>query len=263
MRPAQSRFRVRPAATLARYALLEARRGGLPWLALACVAGALGVAAFLSQVAITESVQLQAALVAATLRASAVFLVVVHVVTSVVRDGADKGVELVLSLPVSRGTYYGGKLAGYAAAGVAVATLFAIPLLLWAQPAAVFAWWLSLAFEAALAAALSLFFVITLGQVVPALSAAAGFYLLARSIAAMQAIASGPVADEGLMLHLARWGVDAVALLLPRLDAATRTDWIVYGPPAAQDLAIALGSLALYAALACAAGMIDFQRRNL
>src|SRR6267378_1698161 len=67
-----------PAAILARFVLLEARRGGLPWLAVASIAVALGLAAFLSQVAVTESLALQASIVAALLRASAVFLSAAH-----------------------------------------------------------------------------------------------------------------------------------------------------------------------------------------
>ena len=252
-----------PVITLARYTVIEARRGGLPWLAAGCIAIALALAAFLSQVAITESLQLQAALMAAFLRASAVFLVAVHVVTSVVRDNADKGFELVLSLPLSRAAFFAGKLVGHAAVGAAVATAFAVPLLLWSPPGAVVAWWLSLLFETLLAAAVSLFFVFTLANVVPALAAITGFYLLARSIAAFQAIATGPIADQGLLGRVARWGVDGVAYLLPRLDAATRTDWILYGAPALAELLPVIGGLALYAALACAAGLVDFHRRNL
>src|SRR2546422_4310390 len=57
-----------PASILARFVLLEARRGGLPWLAAASIALALGLAAFLSQVALTESLALQASIVAALLR---------------------------------------------------------------------------------------------------------------------------------------------------------------------------------------------------
>ena len=49
------------------------------------------------------------------------------VVTSVVREGADKGFELVLSLPVSRTEFYLGRLLGHATAGAAIATAFALP----------------------------------------------------------------------------------------------------------------------------------------
>src|SRR5205807_916179 len=75
-----------PAAILARFVLLEARRGGLPWLAVASVALALGLAAFLSQVALSESLALQASIVAALLRACAVFLIAVHVASSTLRE---------------------------------------------------------------------------------------------------------------------------------------------------------------------------------
>jgi ABC-type transport system involved in multi-copper enzyme maturation permease subunit len=252
-----------PMRTLALATLLEARRSGLPLLAVACIAGAIGLAAFVSQVAITESLPLQAALVGSLLRASAAFLVAAHVVTSVVREAADKGFELALSLPVSRRQFYLGRLLGHAAAGVSIATVFALPLLMWATPAAVGAWWLSLAFETLLVAALSLFFVFTLTHVVPALAAATGFYLLARGIASVQAIASGPYAGDGFAARAAQWAVDGVALLLPRLDIATRSDWLVYGAPGAGELGHVLASLAVYAALASAAGLVDFHRRNL
>lgn len=252
-----------PAATLARFALIEARRSGLPWLVLASVALALGLAGFLSQVAITESLQLQASITAAFLRACAVFLVGIHVTTSVVRETGDKGLELVLSLPVSRTEYYLGKLLGFACCGAVLSLCFAVPLLIWCPPAAVAMWWLSLLAETALVAATSLFFVITLQQVVPAITATAGLYLLARSIAAIQSIASGPLAAETLSQKLARWSVDGVALLLPRLDAATRSEWLLYASPAAGEFAATLFALMLYAALVSAAGLFDFHRRNL
>src|SRR5260221_349760 len=110
-----------PAAILARSILLEARRGGLPWLAVASIAAGLGLAAFLSQVALTESRALQTALLAALLRACAVFLIATQVAASTLREINDKGLEQMLSLPVSRGSQYLGRLAGYAACGAASA----------------------------------------------------------------------------------------------------------------------------------------------
>src|SRR6185369_10400430 len=139
-----------PSANLVRLVLLEARRGALPWLALTAVALSLGLAAFLSQVALTESRSLQAAIVAAVLRACAVFLVATHVAASVLREINDKGLELMLSLPLTRPAQYLGRLAGFAACGAALAVLFALPLLLWAAPGAVLVWGLSLMLEAGL-----------------------------------------------------------------------------------------------------------------
>ncbi|OGA66855.1 MAG: hypothetical protein A3G83_12495 [Betaproteobacteria bacterium RIFCSPLOWO2_12_FULL_68_20] len=252
-----------PAVILARFVLLEARRSGLPWLIVASLAAGLGLAAFLSQVAVTESVSLQTAIVAAFLRACAVFLVAVHVASSTQREIQDKGLELMLSLPLARSTHYLGRLAGHACGGAVVAACFALPLAYWAPPPAVALWGLSLAIEAALVAAAALFFAMALAQLVAAIASVAGLYLLARSITAIQAIASGPLAEESLLGRLARWSVDAVALLLPRLDAVTRTEWLLYGIPAPAQYAQALGAVALYALLLVAAGLFDFHRRNL
>ena len=253
----------RATATVARYVLVEARRSALPWLALAGVLAALGLSGFLSQVAITEAAALQASASAALLRACAVFLVATHVISSVVREANDKVLELALTLPISRSAWYLGKLLGYAGAGALIATLFALPLLAWAKPSDLAAWWLALAAEAAVIAAAALFFASALGQTVSAIAAVAGLYLLARSISAIQAIAGGPLAVDNAAGQAARWLVDAFALLLPRLDAVARGDWLLYGAPPAVELAPALAGLAIYFVLLAAAGLFDFSRRNL
>jgi len=254
---------IRAIATVARYALVEARRSALPWLAAAGVFAALALAGFLSQVAITEAVSLQASASAALLRACAIFLVAAHVVSSVVREANDKGLELALALPLSRPAWYLGKLLGFACAGVAIAALFALPLLAWAKPADLAAWWIALSVETALVAAAALFFASALGQTVSAIAATAGLYLLARSVTAIQAIAGSPLAGDSAGGQAARWAVDALVLVLPRLDAVARGDWLLYGAPPAGELASALAGLAIYVVLLAAAGLFDFSRRNL
>jgi len=253
----------RPAITVAYYVLIEALRSGLPWLAAACMVAVLGLAGFLSQVAITEGAALQASVAGSLLRAAAVFLIAAHVVASVAREANDKGLELALALPISRPVYYVGKLFGFACTGALLASLFALPLLAWAKPADLIAWWLSLAAETALVAAAALFFASAMAQTLPAIAAAAGLYLLARAVPSMQAIAAGPLAEESLPGRAARWTVDALALLLPRLDSVAQSEWLLYGAPPAMELAHALLGLALYFLLLVAAGLFDFSRRNL
>ena len=64
------------------------------------------------------------------------------------------------------------------------------------------------------------------------------------------------------MLHrLGRHAVDLVALALPALDRATRTEWLLYGLPDARGYAATLAGLVIYTALLAAAGVFDFQRR--
>jgi ABC-type Na+ efflux pump permease subunit len=251
-----------PSTHLARLVLIEARRSALPWLAAAGVLLGFALAAFLSQVALTESRTLQLAIVGSLGRACAVFLIAAHVATSVLRERNDKGLELMLSLPLPRSTQYLGRLAGFAACGAALAVVFAAPLLLWAKPVPVALWALSLALECALVAAATLFFAVALGQLVAALAAAAGFYLLARSIASIQAIAASPLAEDSAAHQFARWGVEGVALLLPRLDAVTRIEWLLYATPEPRAYLQALAGLLVYGALVVAAGLFDFHRES-
>jgi len=250
-----------PALTVARYTLTEALRSGLPWLAAIALAAAVSFAAFLARAAIAEGPALQTAAGAALLRACAVFLAGIYVAGSVAREINDKGVELVLALPISRPVYYAGKLIGFCCVGAILALLFALPLLAWARPADVAAWVLSLAVETALVAALALFFASALTQTVSAIAATAGLYLLGRSMETIQAIARDPLTGETLHDAL-RWIVDALAFALPRLEAATRSDWLLYGAPPLPELAQTLGGMALYALLLSAAGLFDFVRRN-
>jgi hypothetical protein len=252
-----------PALTLARFIVLEAWRGGLPWLAAAAIVVCVALAAFLSQVAITEGGQLKLAIVAAVLRAAAMFLMVAYVASSTLREMNDKALELMMSLPLSRATQYLGRLLGFAACGAALAVAFTLPLFLWADARAALAWGASLAVEATLLAAVALFFAMTLSQLVSAIGAALGLYLLARSIPAIQAIASGPLAEASLAQQAAHWCVDGVALLLPPLESVTRTEWLLYGLPTPSAFLTAIGGMLAYGVLVVAAGLFDFYRRSL
>lgn len=252
-----------PILSIARYTLLEALRNRLLWLALILVAAGLAFTQFLQQVAITESSQIQAALLAALLRVGAVFMLASFVVTSMVREFNDKVMELVLSRPLRRSSYFLGKLAGYAAVALALALLFSLPLALFAPAARVALWSLSLACELLLVAAFALFCVLTLTQVTSALAAVAGFYLLARSIGALQIMAANPL-SSGLSFgqQTVNVIVDAIAFLLPGLDRMTQTGWLIYAAPTAAEMLQLLAQTAVYALLLCGAALFDLQRKN-
>lgn len=248
---------------LSRQVLIEARRGGLAWLACAVLAIALLLGWFLAQVALTESRQLQAAVTAALLRVCSVFLIAGHVVVSSAREYQDKSLELHLAQPISRSTHYLGRLSGHAGAGILLALLFSAPLLLWSDAARVAFWGSSLAIENILAACVALFFATAFGQALPAIAATFGVYLLGRSIATLQAIASGPLVEESTGQRLAGALTEGLSYLLPRLDLATRTDWLLYGSPEVTPYLAALGGMTCYILLLGAAGLFDFHRRDL
>ena len=99
----------------------------------------------------------------------------------------------------------------------------------------------------------------TLPNVVAAIAATAGL-LSARPRHAGNPGARRHAARRRDVGGLARArAVDAIAFVLPRVDAATRTEWLVYDAPPSEQ---ALAALALYVILLAAAGLFDFQRRE-
>lgn len=248
--------------SLARVTLLEAVRNRLLWLAAVVIVVALGLAQFLNQVAITESREIQTALLAAPLRVAAVFMIAVFVITSMVREFNDKVIELLFSLPAPRAFYFLGKFAGYAAVALILALLSALPLAPFANPPGLALWAASLFCELLIVAAMSLFCVLSFAQVVPAFAAVGGFYLLSRSMAAMQIIAGSPLQEPTLADRAVNLIVGLIALLLPSLDRMTQTTWLLEPLPAAGVLGGVLGQTALYLLLICSAALFDLYRKN-
>lgn len=248
---------------IARYTLLEALRNRLLWLALTLVAAGLAFTQFLQQVAIAESNQIQVALLAALVRVGAVFMLAAFVVTSMVREFNDKVMELILSRPIPRSSYFFGKLAGYAMTALVLALIFSLPLALFAPAPRVALWGLSLACELLIVTSVSLFCVLSLTQVISALAAVTGFYLLARAIGALQIIAANPLSDSMVLSQqFINLAVDAIAFLLPGLDRMTQTGWLIYSAPTPAEIMGLLVQTAVYALLLCGAALFDLQRKN-
>lgn len=253
---------IRVIGPIARATLLEAARSRMIWLVAILCLLCLGLAGFIQQVAIIEAPQIQATVLAAILRAAAAFLTAAFVTMSVVREYNDKVFELMLAQPWPRGVYLAGKFVGFSTAAVALAVIVSLPLLPFVPLDRLGAWTLSLGCELIIVAAMSLFCVITLAHIVPALATVLGFYVLARSIAAIQVIAAGSEASGTLTERAADWVIRGIALVLPRFDLMTRSDWLVAGMPAPAVLAGVVGQAVAYAVLLMAAAQFDLHRQN-
>lgn len=249
---------------IAYYTLLEALRNKILLLALLAAAACLGLAQFLQEVAVTESVQIQAIISGGLLRFLAVFILAVFIISSMVREFNDKGLDILLALPIPRASYLSGKFLGFSLCGLALAVLFAALLLLYSSPSQVVIWGCSLFFELWIITAFSLLCVLTFSQVVPAFSATLAFYLLARSIAAFQLIGHGPlIEDTSWAQQIINAIIAAIAAVLPRFDTFTQTEWLAYHTANwATLLPIAAQSL-IYVALLGSAGLFDLYRKNL
>ena len=198
------------------------------------------------------------------MRSCAVFTTSLFVIASMVRELQDKGLELVLSMPVARGAYCAGRLAGFAGVSM-LPTLACIPALAWfAPPEQVALWTISLGLELLIVTAMSLLCALTFPQATWALGTVIGFYALSRTMAALQLMAQGP---PGAGTSVSQWivgaFVDALAFVLPDLDRFTESDWLVYGAGTITDLGFAAMQTLVYVALLWTAALFDLYRKAL
>ncbi len=248
--------------TIARYTLLEALRTRWLMLLLAITVAALGLSGLLHALALTESRQLQVAVLAAILRVASVALVLIFVLSSMAREAADKGQQLLLAQAYSRAVYLAGKLLAYAALALLPALLFGSLALFVAPPAQAALWALGLLCECWIMAAFGVLCMLSLQQLPAALALSSGFYLLARSIDTLQLLGHGARSAQ-TSTTIAGQSLDLLALLLPHLERYTRTEWLVYHTGAAGDLAGLLSQTSVFLLLLVLAALYDLNRKRL
>lgn len=249
--------------TIAFYTLLEALRNRLMWLLGFIALAGLGLSSFLHQLAITESRQIQVALLAAFLRLAAVFLVTSFVVTSMAREQNDKGLELVLALPMPRAGYALGKLCGFAALAIIPAVLFGAISSFFAPWQQALLWTCSLVLELWIVAGFSLLCALTFNQIMAALGAVLAFYALARSLTALQLISTGPLSQSDPSQKVLGSVIDGLAVALPNLDQFTRTDWLVYQQGDWANFWPLLVQTLIYLFLLASCAVFDLYRKNI
>ena len=258
-----SRLNARRISAIACYTILEAWRNHLFVHVVVAVTLLTLLSLFARELAVTESARLQTAILAATLRVAGVFLIGLYILNGLTREFNDKVLELMLSLDLPRPSYLVGKFCGFAVVALAIAAIAAIPIAVLAPLGAASAWGCSLALELLIVSALSVFCITTFTQLLPAAAFVTAFYLLARSITAIQLMSGASLLGvDALGQKASSLLADALALALPRLDMFTQTAWLVDGAAAYPALLSALLQTTVYVVLLLAAAMFDLYRKN-
>ena len=249
---------------IARMTVLEAVRGRFAWLVAGFASVGCVLAVLAGEVAITGTQGFRSGLLGAWLRWCAVFAASAFAVSSAVGDVHDKGLHLMLSMAVPRWVYCAGKLVGFVAVALFAAIACALALAWFAPLAQTALWAASLGLELLVVTAMSLLSAFTFTHVAWTMSTVLGFYVLSRSMAALQLIAHAPGAEpDSVAWSFIRAFVDALAYLLPDLDRFTESEWLIHGAGTLADLGFAAAQAAVYTALLGAAATFDLYRRAL
>ncbi len=119
--------------TISRFTFIESLRNRLLLLCFLIVGVSFAMVEFIGELTLTEHRVTQVAILAAFLRLSAVAIVTLFVVSSTIRELHDKTLEMILAMPIRRGSYYLGKLVGYFYIAALVSVIFAALLLLYVR----------------------------------------------------------------------------------------------------------------------------------
>nr|CRH07074.1 membrane protein of unknown function [Candidatus Magnetococcus massalia] len=250
-------------ATIGRYTALESMRNRLLWIVGLTTLALVLAASFAGEMAITEAAQIQSGLLGAALRLLMVVVMAVYVVHAQVREIHDKGVELLLALPIPRSSYLLGKLLGFGLSAAMLAVMATLAVALHTTPEAALFWGLSLFFELLLVVGISLLCLMTFNQAPPALTIVLLFYLLCRMITAIRMVGEGPLMPTRYeYIVFSREAIHMIAALLPDLSRFTQSSWLIHGDVGWGDVGFVVGQSLIYLTLLVSAALYDLYRRE-
>lgn len=181
-----------------------------------------------------------------------------------IRNAFDtKEIDVILSRPISRSNLVVSYWLGFSFVGLLLTIpVVAIIAFIGAVDFTGFIGWsLSLVLEMCIVVALALFSAFTMRSAVTAVLGCMGFYILSRMMAFFVFTSNSGMFNDVKFIGL-KWALQAISILLPRLDFFAKSDWLVYGFLSQQDWQICIAQALIFVPLLLAATMIDFRRRQ-
>lgn len=255
-------------AHLIKYVLMAAMRDRMMWgIAVISILGAC-LSIFSGSAAIIEQGQFVMTYAAGGIRILTLIGLVLFVVFYVRRSFDARDVEFLLTRPISRLQF----ILSHAAAFSLLAVLSGafLTLIIFALNRGQFSeglaqgfalWSCGVAAEYILVANTAFFFALVLNSPVSSGLSTLGFYVLARMIGNLMAIAHANLSSTALFKGLA-YVMDMIAMVIPRLDLMAQTSWLIYGNHDWQSWAFICGQAILFLALILTAALIDLKRRQ-
>jgi hypothetical protein len=174
-----------------------------------------------------------------------------------------KEIETMLARPISRE----GFVLAYGGGMMMVALLLTVPIAILVAfvfaPVGAWLWIASAVFEMMIVVGIGVFASLTLQKAMPSVLSAVAIYLLARLISFFLAISDELMAksDGAVLDNVFHMLIQAVSLLMPRLDFFGQTSWLVYGGAEGAFARLCIQTL-VFVPLLLAATMFDMRRKR-
>jgi ABC-type transport system involved in multi-copper enzyme maturation permease subunit len=248
-----------------RYILITAIRDNL----FVGLLGGLFLASFIAHAmgntAMLESEQMTLTLMAAMARMILAVGVIVFVCFHVRHAFDSKEIDVLLSRPISRANLVTSYWLGFAL----IAVLLVIPAYglliasgLLHEMGFVF-WAASLLLELCLVIAIALFAAFTMRSAVFAVLASLGLYVLSRMMGFFIATAqNGILFGDAQVNATLRFIMDAIAMLIPRLDFFAKSNWLLHGLPDTSEQWLFALQTGIFVPLLLVLTIIDFKQKQ-
>jgi len=244
-----------------RFVIITAIRDRLFISLFALLALAIAVSAYFGSGAVAESREMTVVYAAGGARVMLVLGLTLFAAFHIERLFESREIEALLSRAISREAF----VVAYWLAMAGVSLLVLIPTI-----AAIFAytvsyqgaayWAVTVLMESLVVIAFAMFCGMTFERAIPTIFATAGFYLLARLVGFFTSIAEHGVGTG--INSLANPLMEYLSYLLPRLDLAGQTEWLIYGTDGANALLLIVLQGSVYVVLLLSATMFDLRRKH-
>jgi hypothetical protein len=253
-----------PSALLIRYVLTAALRDRLVLAFATVLIVATSLSLFLSSAAVIEQGQFALVFAGGALRLVSSLSLVLFVVFYVRRSFETKDVDFLLSRPISRLSYILSHALAFSILALGFSCLSAAVLFGLSGfkiSLAQLLLMVSVGAEALIMVNVALFFSMVLSSAVTASLASFGFYVLGRMMGQILGIIDS---NDATWTRFLEYPMQAVSMLMPRLDLMGQTSWLIYGmgQGGGAGFAYVLAHAAVFMILILSASLFDLIRRQ-
>lgn len=248
-----------------RYVLLTATRDRLFFGLLIGVLAAAYISSVLGSTAMLEAAQMSLTFTAASARIIIMIGLIVFVGFHMKNAFEAREIDVLLSRPISRTTLVLSYWLGFAVVAclLVLPTVALVALIGTINKTGFMLWALSLFLESLMVVSLALFAALTIRSGVGTVLASLAMYTLSRMMGFFVLSTQGNSLFGKVEVGIgARWLMEAISTIVPRLDFYAKSSWLIYGAKSYDDLTLFLMQSAVFIPLLIAASVIDFKRKQ-
>ncbi len=252
--------------TIIRYTMITASRD---WLFIGLgliIFMAYGLSVFTGSTALVEQQQMSLAYFAGSSRIILVTGLIVFVCFHVRRSFENREIESILSKPISRSEFVISYWLGFAILAfiAVIPVVIIIALLQTPDILGLLYWGISIGLEISIIVAFALLTALIMNSAVSAVLSCFSFYLISRLMGFFMIAMDNP----GSLMGTGQWGwlleyvMQAISMIIPRLDMFAKSQWLIYGVENQADLWIFPAQALVYIPLILAVAIYDFKRKQ-